>query len=452
MSRWTDRTVREALGLDAAPHPRAVEYSAVCTDTRAVIEGALFVALKGERFDAHDFLAAAQNAGARGALVRTGTPAVPGLVLYEVADTLEGLGLLARARRRELHGPVIGITGSNGKTSTKEMVAAVLRTKFRTWATRANDNNLVGVPLTILAAPDDTEALVIEAGASVLGEIPRLRSIVEPSAAIVTNVGASHLEGFGSLAGVMREKLALTDNVALAIVGTEPSDLPAQARSHARRVISAGSEGAEVRPEKLSLGSDGRPTFTIDGQTVALPLIGRHQAANAMFAWTLVRELDLDRAAAAQALGHLVLPSGRGDLIQSGDLTILNDSYNANPVSFRAAITTARAMRSGRRLVFVAGTMRELGGDSAAFHAEIAALLADLDPELLAVVGEFGPAMEPFRDKFGNRLLVAADAPALAAPLAARLTGHELVILKASRGVALERIIPALTGGSAPQH
>jgi UDP-N-acetylmuramoyl-tripeptide--D-alanyl-D-alanine ligase len=441
-----------ALGLPAATGGELVVFGAICTDTRAISSDALFVALKGERFDAHEFLTGALAAGARGAVVRRGTAPVPGLVLYEVADTLEALGRLARARRREITGPVIGITGSNGKTSTKEMVAAVLRTRFRTWATRANDNNLVGVPLTILAAPDDTEALVIEAGASLLGEIPRIRAIVEPTAAIVTNVSPSHLAGFGNVAGVMREKLALVDGVSLAIVGTEPPDLPVQARGLARRVVTAGPEGAEVRPDRIVVGTDGRATFEIDEQTVALPLLGRHQAGNAMFAWTLVRELGLDRPAAALALEQLVLPGGRGDLIQAGDLTILHDCYNANPASFRAVIATAKAMRSGRRLVFVAGTMRELGPESEALHAEIAALLVELDPELLAVVGDFGPAMAPYRERLGNRLLIAADAPALAEPLAARLTGNELVVLKASRGVALERIIPALTGRSAPQH
>ena len=452
MSRWTDAVVRAALELPPAEGGESPAFGAICTDTRAITPGALFVALRGERFDAHDYLDAAQAAGARGAVVRRGTGPVAGLILYEVADTLEALGRLARARRREISGPVIGITGSNGKTSTKEMVAAVLRTRLRTWATRANDNNLVGVPLTILAAPDDTEALVIEAGASLLGEIPRLRAIVEPTAAIVTNVSPSHLAGFGSVAGVLREKLALVDGVSLAIVGNEPADLPIQARTLARRVITAGPEGAEVRPDRIVVGADGRPTFEIDGQTVALPLLGRHQAGNAMFAWTLVRELGLDRAAAARALEQLVLPGGRGDVIEAGDLTILHDCYNANPASFRAVIATAKAMRTGRPLVFVAGTMRELGPDGPALHAEIAALLVDLEPDLLAVVGEFGPALAPYADRLGTRLLVAPDAPTLAEPLAARLTGNELIVLKASRGVALERIIPALTGRSAPQH
>ena len=452
MTDWTDAVVRRALGLDHRESGAGPTYDAISTDTRTIGPGTLFVALAGERFDGHDFLSEAARSGARGAVVRRGTPPTEGLEQYEVPDTLEAYGALARARRREISGPVVAITGSNGKTSTKEMVAAVLRTRYQTHATRANDNNLVGVPQTILAAPAATEALVIEAGANQVGEIPRLRNVIEPSVAIVTNVSPSHLEGFGSVAGIMKEKLALVEDVPLAIVGTDPPDLAVQARGHARRVVTAGSEGAEVRPERIVIGTDGQPVLTVDGMTIRLPLLGRHQAGNAMFAWTLVRELGLDRAAAAAALESLALPGGRGDLIQSGGLTILHDCYNANPASFRTAIATARAMRGSRPLVFVAGTMRELGAASAALHAEVAALLVDLRPDLLAAVGEFVPALAPHAEALADRLLTAPDAPALGPLLATRLAGDELVVLKASRGVALERIIPHLTGSAAPQH
>lgn len=452
MTDWTDRDIRRALALEAPQGGEGPVFRGISTDTRAIGQGTLFVALPGERFDGHDFLEAAAQAGARGAVVRRGTAPIAGLEYYEVADTLEAYGRLARARRRRITGPVIAITGSNGKTSTKEMVAAVLRTRFRTHATRANDNNLVGVPQTILAAPDDSEALVIEAGANQVGEIPRLRAVIEPSIAIVTNVSPSHLEGFGSIAGVLKEKLSLVEDVPLAIVGTEPPDLAAQAKGHARRVVTAGAEGAEVRPDRIVIGTDGRPVLTVDDQTIRLPLLGRHQAANAMIAWTLVRELGLDRAAAAAALESLALPGGRGDVVESGGLTIVHDCYNANPASFRAAIATARAMRGRRRLVFVAGTMRELGPDSAALHADIAAQLVELRPDLLAAVGEFVPALAPHAEALGDRLLTAPDVPSLGPLLAARLAGDELVVLKASRGVALERIIPHLTGSAAPQH
>jgi UDP-N-acetylmuramoyl-tripeptide--D-alanyl-D-alanine ligase len=406
------------------------------------VPGSLFVALVGARHDAHDHLAAARDAGAAGAVVRRGTPAVPGLVLYEVEDTLHALGDLANARRERFTGPVIAITGQNGKTSTKEMVAAVLATKWKTHRTRANDNNLVGVPLTVLQAPADTEAMVVEAGANVPGEIPRYREILRPDIAVVINAGAGHLEGFGSVAGVVREKLSLTRDVPLAIVGLEPAELVPGARALATRVVTAGLADADVSPESVSVGSDGRPVVRVDGRTFHLAARGQHQAGNAMFAWAIARELGLDLDAVARALEAFDIPGGRGELKQHGGLTVLNDGYNANPQSFQSAIALAQTLRPGRRLVFVAGTMRELGEHAEALHAEVAEALAAMEPELLALVGEFVPAFAPFRARYAGRLLEAADAEAMGPLLAPRLAGDELVVLKGSRGVALERILP----------
>ena len=223
--RWTAEFVRQALGLVEAP--RAAGFAEISTDTRILAPGALFVALSGERFDGHAHLAAAHERGAAAAVVRRGTLPVAGLELLEVEDPLRAYGALAHARRRQIAGPVVAITGTNGKTSTKEMVAAVLRTRYRVHATRANLNNLVGVPLTILEAPDDAEALVVEAGANIPGEIARYREIIDPSVVIVTNVAAGHLEGFGTVEGVLAEKLSLTRDVPLAI-GTTPLPLGAR--------------------------------------------------------------------------------------------------------------------------------------------------------------------------------------------------------------------------------
>jgi UDP-N-acetylmuramoyl-tripeptide--D-alanyl-D-alanine ligase len=326
------------------------------------------------------------------------------------------------------------------------MCAAVLRTKYRVHATPANDNNLVGIPKTILAAPEDTGALVIEAGASVRGELARARPIIEPTVTVTTNVALSHLDGFGNLEGVLEEELELLRDVELAIVGTDPPALADGARRRARRVITAGLARADRVPISVTVDSTGRPTLTVEGARITLPLLGQHQAANAMLAWTLGQELRLDPAAAAEALRTLRLPGGRGELIEAGGLTIINDSYNANPASFLAAIATARTMRSGRKLVFVAGTMRELGAESARHHAAVAAALVGLEPDVLAAVGDFVPALAPYAEKLKGRLLTAPDAPALGPRLKARLRGDELVVVKASRGVALERILPFLTG------
>jgi UDP-N-acetylmuramoyl-tripeptide--D-alanyl-D-alanine ligase len=435
--------VREALGLPGGGGGRT--FDGISTDTRSIARGSLFVALTGERFDAHDFLNAAASAGAAAAIVRTGTPAVAALPLIEVPDTLRAFGALARARRASVPGPVVAITGTNGKTSTKEMLAAALRTRFRTYATRSNLNNLVGVPLTILEAPEGTEALVVEAGANLPGEIARYREIIDPGVVIITNAVAGHLEGFGSLAGVVEEKLSLAAGVDLAVVGVDPPALAAGARRLARRVRTAGLHGADVVADRVELGPEARPVVTIGGTTFTLAARGLHQADNAMRVWAVAQELGLDLSAVGAALERFTLPGGRGDLLQTGGLTILNDCYNANPQSFRATMATARSLRGGRRLVFVAGTMRELGSESSALHAQIARELVDLDAELLAAVGEFVDALEPYRARLGPRLVTAADPPALAQMLSDRLEGDEVVVLKASRGVALERILPALT-------
>lgn len=446
---WTHGAVLEALGLREGGAPPA-PFTGISTDTRAMPEGALFVALQGERFDGHDHLEAARRAGARGAVVRQATADVPGLVLYRVPDTTRALGHLARARRALVPGPVIAITGTNGKTSTKEMMAAALATRYRTHATPANQNNLVGVPLTVLQAPAGTEALVVEAGASLPGEIGRFRAILDPEIAVVTTVAAGHVEGFGSLEGVLHEKLALTEGVPLAIVGVDPPALARGARERAAAVITAGLESADLVPARAELGPDGRARVEVDGVAFELAAPGLHQAGNAMLVWAAARELGLDLARVGEALSRFTLPAGRVEMQQHGRLTVLQDCYNANPQSFRAVMALAAALRGGRRLVFVAGTMRELGDLEGPAHAEIAAELVALQPELLVAVGAFGPAIGPHAGRLGPRLLVAPDAETAGPLVADRLAGDELVVLKASRGVTLERILPHLIARALP--
>ena len=440
---WPEEDVRAALGLAGAGDGRT--FSAISTDTRAVTPGALFVALRGERFDAHGFLPAAAAAGAVAAVVHEGTPSVPGLSLLEVPDTLRAFGALARARRARITGPVVAITGTNGKTSTKEMLAAALGTRYVTYATRANLNNLVGVPLTILEAPTETEALVVEAGANAPGEIARYREIIRPDAVVITNAVTGHLEGFGSLEGVLEEKLSLSVGVDLAVVGVDPPALAVGARRRARSVRTAALQDADLVPERVEVGPDARPVIAIGGRTFTLAARGLHQADNAVRVWAVAEALGLDLDQVASALERFTLPGGRGELLQVGGLTILNDCYNANPQSFRSAIATARSLRQGRPLVFVAGTMRELGAESGALHRTVAYELVELGPDLLAAVGDFVPALEPYAEQLGDRLVTASDPAALAPLLSERLRGDEVVVLKASRGVALERILPALT-------
>src|SRR5436190_3572331 len=442
---WTSDEVATALSVPAS---KKLTFKAVFTDSRTPSPESLFVALKGENFDAHNFLAQAKAQGAIGAVVRRGTPPVDGLVFFEVDDTMAALGELARARRRMLpeHTPVVAITGSSGKTSTKEMIRAALGARYRVHATSGNLNNLVGVPLTILAAPDDTEALVVEAGASVPGEIARLRAIIEPTIAVITNVGYAHVEGFGSLAGVMQEKLALVEGARMAVVGTDPPALASEARRRAPTVVAGTGPGAQVRPDAAELDDGGHPRITWRQHAVTLPVVGFHQIENAMLALAVGREAGADPARAVAALAGVRLPSGRGAVLSLGGLTVIDDTYNANPGSLRWALKLAHwlAERRRRPLAVVVGSMLELGPESARLHAAAAADIAALQPALVAAVGEFVPAFEPHRAALGKRLITAPDADALGPRLKTALTGNEIVLLKASRGVALERVLPHL--------
>jgi UDP-N-acetylmuramoyl-tripeptide--D-alanyl-D-alanine ligase len=442
VTAWTSARVADVLGTTEPAH---ATYPGVSTDTRQLAPGELFVALAGERFDAHTFLGQARDKGAGAAVVRRGTPRVDGLPLFEVADTLVALGALARARRRLLPpgSPVVAVTGSSGKTSTKELIRAVLATTYRVHATGGNLNNLVGVPLTVLGAPDDAEALVVEAGASVPGEIPRLRAVIEPTIAVITNVGYAHVEGFGSLAGVMREKLALVDGVRVAVVGTDPPELAVEARRRARTVVAGTGPGAELRPEAAVLDDGGHPRLTWRGNTVTLPVVGFHQIENALLALAVGREVGADPARAVAALADARIPGGRSALLELGGLTVIDDTYNANPGSLHWAVQFATwlAQRRRRPLAVVVGSMLELGAESARLHAAAAAEITALAPALVAAVGAFVPAFEPYRAALGPRLVTAADADALGPRLKAALTGNEIVLLKASRGVALERVL-----------
>jgi UDP-N-acetylmuramoyl-tripeptide--D-alanyl-D-alanine ligase len=445
---WTSDEVAEALGV--AP-PAKLKFKSIATDSRYPIPGSLFVALKGENFDAHDFLDKAKEQGARAAVVRRGTAAIAGLPFFEVDDTLVALGLLGRTRRRMLPEgtPVVAITGSSGKTSTKEMIRAALSARFRVHATSRNLNNRVGVPLTILSAPHDTEALVVEAGASVPGEVAKLRDIIEPTIAVITNIGYAHVEGFGSLEGVMAEKLSLLDGAPVAIIGTGPDAMWPEARRRTQVIPAAlTAKGNDDALLDRHLDRNGHPQIALDsGEKVTLPVLGIHQLDNAQIALAVAQRAGVEHDAAVRALANMQLPEGRGDLREVGNMVVIDDTYNANPASLRRAVQTADWLgrRQRRPLVVVVGTMLELGPESARLHAEAARQIAQRKPALVAAVGMFARAFEPLREALGGRLITAADAESLGPKLKSALRGNELILLKASRGVALERVLNHLT-------
>ena len=438
MSFWTVERVASVLGCSAG---EGKPFAAISTDTRNIEPGALFVALVGENFDGHDFVDAAVLAGASGVVAARDVAVPPSVTVFRVPDTLIAYGELAREVRRSIRGPVVAITGTNGKTSTKEMLKAVLGTKWQVHATAKNLNNRVGVPQTILSAPEGTEALVVEAGANEPGEIDALRKIIEPSVAVVTNVSEGHLLGFGSLAGVLHEKVSLLTDVPVAVVGTTPKHLPEAARSRAGRVVSAGLTEADVAPDELKLETDGTATIRFGDEVVRLSTPGRHQAENATLAWTVGLELGLEMSAVAVALSSAMPPNGRCEVVERDGITFIHDAYNANPASVRSVLDTALAMKGDRELVIVVGTMLELGPDSAQMHRTAAEWISDANPRLVGAVGEFVEPLTRLAKDADWDLVTADDSVMLGRTLRQRWDKNDLVVIKGSRGMRMERLL-----------
>jgi UDP-N-acetylmuramoyl-tripeptide--D-alanyl-D-alanine ligase len=242
---------------------------------------------------------------------------------------------------------------------------------------------------------------------------------------------------------VLREKLDLVDRARVAVVGTDPPQLATEARRRTPTVVAGTVGPAEVRPDAAELDADGHPRITWRGHTVTLPVVGFHQIENAMLALAVAREVGADPARAVGALADVRIPPVRGAVLELGRLTIIDDTYNANPASLRWAVQFAHwlAARRGRPLAVVVGSMLELGAESGRLHAAAAAEIAALRPALVAAVGAFVPAFEPYRAALGDRLITAPDVAALSLELRAALRGDEVVLLKASRGVALERVL-----------
>ena len=427
--------IREALGTGPGSGPDFVE---VTTDTRSLLPGSLFVALRGENFDGHDFIAKAVASGASGVVAQGDLAIDDETRVYSVSDTRDALGRIARARRNRFEGPVIAITGTNGKTSTKEFIAGALGSSFDVHRTPANDNNLIGVPLTVLKAPESATAWVIEVGASQPGEIARLRDVVSPDIAVVTNVGNAHLEGFGSVEAVLNEKVSLLRGARTAVVGEHPPELTIAARSETESVVVAGvGSNADVRADMVRLTSDGVTAFEYKGIGFEIPVPGRHLVGNAMIAIAIAELLGLPLDAVANRLAKVEIPGARTRLRQVGKVTVLDDCYNANPESTVAAIETVEMLAGDNRRVLVLGSMLELGQQTTLLHREVAHRALESEPAIVVAVGEFASAFEgvsaPATDVYSVRN--SSEAGELLKEI---VEPGDFVLLKGSRGVKLE--------------
>jgi UDP-N-acetylmuramoyl-tripeptide--D-alanyl-D-alanine ligase len=448
--------VAAAVGgvLAGATDPDAVVTGPVTVDSRRVVPGGLFVAVAGEHHDGHDFAASAVASGAVAVLAArpVGVPAVV------VDDVVAGLGRLAGAVRRRLPGlHVVGITGSSGKTSTKDLLAQLLERLGPTVAPPGNYNNEIGLPLTVLAADPTTRFLVLEMGARGLGHIRELADIAVPDVGVVLNVGTAHVGEFGSQAAIAAAKGELVEALperGLAVLNADdPLVRPMAGRTAARVVRYGESDAADVRAVDVALDERGRPRFELVSAAgravVAMRLVGEHQVSNALAAAAVALDAGAPLDAVAEALTEAEPRSRwRMEVVERPDgVTVVNDAYNANPESVRAALKALVALAGDRRSWAVLGEMGELGAEHIAAHDTIGRLAVRLNVDKLLVVGAGAKAMHlgaGMEGSWDDESVFVTDVDAAVALLREQLRPGDVVLVKASRAAGLERVAAAL--------
>ncbi|TDC33917.1 UDP-N-acetylmuramoyl-tripeptide--D-alanyl-D-alanine ligase [Micromonospora sp. 15K316] len=424
--------------------PDARVTGSVEFDSRKVNAGGLFVAFSGEKVDGHDYAAGAVESGAVAVL---GTREVPGVPMVLVDDARAAMGRLARTvvdRLPEL--TVVGLTGSSGKTTTKDLVAQLTSRLGATVAPPGSFNNELGHPYTALKAGPETRYLVMEKGARGIGHVRYLCELVPPRISVVLNVGTSHIGGFGSQANIALAKGELVEALpadGLAVLNADDPLVAAMAsRTDARVVFYGEAAEADVRAEDVLLDERGRPSYTLvtpEGRApVRLGLTGRHQVSNTLAAAAVARELGMPLTELAQALGELGLVSTRRmDVFDRPDgVTVIDDSYNANPASMSAAIKALAALGSGRRTVAVLGYMAELGPYEYDGHAEVGRLAAELGVDRLLVVGESAAPIHEGAtavSNWGGESVLLTDQAAAVEVLRGELRPGDVVLVKGSR-------------------
>lgn len=437
------------------------EIRGVVHDTAKVTRGALFVAIRGARFDGHDFVAKAVGSGAAAALVaraRADGLSELGIPLLVVEDTAEALKALATGYRVKLGIPVVGVTGSTGKTTVKEMIACLLGEKFTTARTMGNWNNEIGLPLSILAMPADTQMAVLELGISHPGEMAPLCAIAKPDWGVITNVGPVHLEFFSSVEAIAREKSELFRSLpvtgAAVFSGDEPHAAILRACSPGRVVETSMNSGGSAAYRLVASDAQSgvcRVKDNMDGgvHEFRIPIPGAHNRSNALLAVAVARGFGISWSQIAAAFMKFVAPPMRWEETEAGGVTLINDAYNANPVSMLAAIRTFAEKQVRGRKWLVLGDMLELGPTGVAEHLAIGRALAGGDWAGLITVGQLGASIAEGA--------LAAGVPAGSVHRCAELESAveivrnyiapgDAVLVKASRGKHLDQVVVRLTG------
>jgi UDP-N-acetylmuramoyl-tripeptide--D-alanyl-D-alanine ligase len=449
IARVTGGQASDATGLRIAE---------VATDTRRLVPGAMFVALRGESADGHDHLAAAVEAGAVAALVER-VPEGLGLPTVRVDDTWRALADLGRHVRERVAPHTVAVTGSVGKTTTKDLIGAATAAGRRVVAARGSFNNELGVPLTLLRLEPDSEVLVAELGARHVGDIATLAPLVAPDVAVVTAVAGVHLEVFGSIEAIGRAKQELVEALGpdgLAVLNADYPRVAAMAEAApAVLTYAVDAPDADVRAEDIELDASARARFTAvtpwGRVRVSLPVAGRHHVGNALAALAVAGHLGVDLEAAAAAIAGAAISPWRGEVVQAGDARVLNDAYNANPTSMAAALDTLVALRGQGRTWAVLGVMAEIGGTAEDEHRALGARCAETGVDRLVAVGEHADVMAAGAREAGladEAIAVVDDAEAATALLRAQLGAGDVVLVKASRVAGLEQVADALVASA----
>lgn len=373
----------------------------VSIDSRTIKPGDCFFAIKGEKFDGHDYVPAAFAKGAVCAVVSRVADGgdIAGKCLLRVDDTVKALGDFAAEYRRQAGFKVVAITGSAGKTTTRQITAHALSLRFRVHQSPNSFNNNIGVPLTLLGAEPRDEIVVSELGSNHPGEIAVLTRIAQPDIAVVTNVHPAHLEGFGNLEAIVREKTSISEGLSpdgVLIINGDIKRLVDASQAKGVELLTFGkSDRLDYRA--MDINSDGLSSrFTIDGTEIALPLPGAGNVENALAAWAICSRLGLKIEEFAEAVRTLPPVSMRAEVLQVGTLTVLNDCYNANPASMENALGILQNLQAntGRRSVFICGDMAELGQEDVHLHCRLGASIAEANVRLLIAVGEYAAYVE----------------------------------------------------------
>ena len=424
----------------------------ISTDSRTLEKGDLFVALVGEKFDGHNFLQRVCQQGAVGAVVSkpiTDLSQLGSPITVQVSDTLVALGDIANCHRRKFELPIVAITGSNGKTTTKDITSAVLAQRFSVFKSEKSYNNQIGIPTRLMQLNEGDEIAVLEIGTSWPGEIERLSQITAPTLGVITNIGPAHLELLGSIEGVAEEKGALLTHVEHAILNADDPMTPTLARRVCGQITTFGWQNeADVSAGDIEIDSFGKPTFTLkinrnEVERVHLPCLGKHNIYNALAAAGVGLWAGLTPTEACTGLERFQPADMRMQPIVYNDLRIINDAYNSNPESLKSALTFLSDIETTGKRIAILGDMLELGEHSHALHLKTGQAIPT-NINLLITVGPHSAAIADGAKGIVESV-ISCDTPSQAAQ---QLTKYaqpgDAVLIKGSRGVKLEQVLEEL--------